>query len=277
MGSYGTRKGRATIEIAKLADYVLFLSATPLRSSPKDVYWPLRICKQWDGTIEGFRLKFCGAYIHKGFLIDSRGITNKAELLDRIALASVKTAGNIRKVFLNEQTITIDNDSSRFVKSGGTKRYIVPAFEEVSTEYSAVGDIKLDFFKEWLKTNELAEKAVFFTHHRKVTTEIAELLDCNAIIGGLSIHKKQQYIKDFINKDKGYLVVSMRSGSEGLNIPNCKTCYFIELAFSPLTYRQAYSRLVRDMKDTKLNVFYIKYKNEHTDILNELKQSYLSF
>ena len=274
MGNHSTRKGRAMIALCKGADYSLFLSATPLRSSPRNVYWPLKLCGAFDGTLDGFRLRYCGAYMLKGFLVDERGITNKKELQDLVASVSVNTAKNMRIIELDKHFVEIDTGIPRMLNK---TRYNVPDFEDTSEIRAGMGDIKLEYFQEnWRKVIK-EPKAVFFTHHRKFTNGVAEILKCPMIIGGQSLVKKDQAIKEFISKEEGYLVVSMASGSEGLNIPNCKVCYFLELSFSPLTYKQAYSRLVRSMEHTKLKVYFLKIKNEHADILNELKETYLTF
>ena len=277
MGSYSTLKGRTLIDMAKMAEYVIFVSATPLRNRPTELYWPLKICGAYDRTLESFRIKYCGAFIlpKRNILVDGRTITNRTELQNLKNSVSIDTSANICQVKLNIKTIEIDSDINKYV--GKSKKLNVPDFTETSKVRASTGTEKLEFFREYIKHNKLHKKAVFFTHHRKVTTEVADILKCPKIIGGMNIAQKSINIENFIKAEEGYLVVSMRSGSEGLNIPNCDTCYFLELDFSPVIYKQAYSRIVRDVKDTSINIYYFKLKNEHASLLNELKSNYENF
>ena len=280
MGGFNTKKGKAIINLVKGASYAFFVSATPLKSNPVNLYWPLRLCGVYKETKTDFRIRYCGAYYlpRKNILIDGRTITNFKELLDlknSVAIISEKVN---RKITIYKKVVEADLNIAKFVTTDkGRKKFNVPEFKKVSTIRHELGDIKLKLFKKYCKRNGLKSKAVFFVYHREIAKELAKFLGCDLIIGGSSSIKRQQMLTDFSEKEKGYIVISIGTGSEGLNIYNCYTCYFLELSYSAVTYKQACYRLAREMKDTKLTAIFFKVKNEHAEILNELKENYVTF
>lgn len=280
MGGYNTKKGRAIIDIAQLAKYVIFISATPLKSNPINLYWPLKICGGYKGEKLDFRLKYCGAYYMPGknFLVDSRGITNKDELLKLKNSCAVRLDKKVRKVKIKKKTIEADIGIKEY-KLNKKKRKLLntPEFERTSEVRRQLGELKLKLFKQYIDNGLLEPKAVFFTYHRDITFGLAKHLKCPYLIGGQSKKERETNLKSFIDKDKGYIVISISSGSEGLNIFNCNTCYFIELSYSPNTYKQACYRFARDLNDTLINAYFFKIKNEHADLLNQLNKEFTSF
>ncbi len=284
IGSWNTRKGKAIIRLAKQAEYVYFLSATLIRANAESLYWPLKICGEYTGSLLEFRIKFCGAYLFRGHYINARHTTNIKHLLKHVENSSVNTSKNVRKVTVIKNFIDIDRGIKKYIKKPTNKdatKFVpvlnTPCFEQTSLDRKAKGLEKLEVFRSYIKHNSLAKKAVFFTHHITVTQQMTEILNCKNIIGGQSTTERMKLITEFNNKEEGYLVISMSTGSEGVNIQNCDTCYFIELSFSPATYLQACYRFARDSNDKTIYAYFFRITNEHTALISEIKKDHEVF
>ena len=281
MGGYNTLKGRASIDLARRVPYAVFISATPLKANPVNLYWPLKICGAYPYTKRDFRIRYCGAYPipWKNILVDSKSVTNSTELLGILEKCTVKLEHPKRIVEFDTNIIEVDLGIAKTRLDPKTSRQVLntPAFEQTSEVRRQLGEIKLDLFKSYIKRHGLESKAIFFTYHRDITTGLAEVLGCPYLIGGQTKAKRLKLLQNFIQADKGYLVLSTGIGSEGLNIFNCKACYFLELSYSPATYKQACFRLVRSLDDAVIQVYYFKVKNEHADLLTTLREDYKRF
>ena len=279
IGDYTTKKGRAILNLCAGDKHVVFISATPVRNKPTNVYWPLKICGALPNmTKDDFRIRYCGAYILKyvGHLVDGKTATNVTELKEILDNNSVYTSVADRKLTINKHIINFNFNIDRYVKvKDKDGKYIkkdnVPAFEETSKDRKIIGVEKFKVFKHFAKKRGLPKRVVFFTHHRDITIGLAKFLKCGMIIGGMTGKQRDKVITDFNNKVTNRIVISLKSGSEGINVFNCYTCYFIELDFSPTVYRQAYQRLAREHSDMVINAYFFKVLNEHSTIVNEYK------
>ena len=274
MGGFKTLKGRAIIKLCKKADYVVFISATPVKNSPVNVYWPLRLCGVYHGTYVDFRITYCGAYrmIGRNFYIDGRHPTNIGGLKKLIAKAEVYTSHKFRSLKVKKHYINVDLYINKFVKTPDRVKLNTPSFDETSKVRSILADKKLSIFKHYMGKKGLVKKAVFFTHHRKLTTKLAEILKCDMVIGGMDKIKRDKAITRFSGLKEGYIVISLKSGSEGVNIFNCDTCYFLELDFSPAVYHQAYQRIAREFEDKTIKAYFFRVLNEHAFLVEETKK-----
>ena len=283
MGDFNTKKGKAIILQCRAARYVVFISATPIKTKPTDVYWPLKLCRAINMNKDEFRIRYCGAYIHKflKLLVDAKFATNVKELKAILDANSVYTSGADRKLKIRKHIINLNFDIARYIKKRDAegrlvKRDNVPAFEETAAERAEIGLQKFEIFKKFAKRQKLPKRVVFFTHHRKITQGMAEFLGCDMIIGGMTTKQRDLAIQKFNNKQTNRIIISLKSGSEGINLFNCTTCFFVELDFSPTVYRQAYQRLAREQTDMTIDAYFFKVLNEHSTIVNEYKDSLLN-
>lgn len=279
MGDYSTRKGKAIIGHCKKASHNIFVSATPMKGKPTDLYWPLKLCGVYTSTKDSFRIAFCGAYYPQGGRGLWDGKASNLEVLEALLReAEVFTSYNIRKLKVHKTYINfpVGIDERKVTKTDkhgrSRKVFNVPEFEETSRARLEMAEKKLEAFRAYTYLGKLEKRAVIFTHHRFLTEEAAKLLGCPKIMGGISHKQRRKDLKRFNHKEIDYIVISLKSGSEGINIFGCNTCYFLELDFSPMTYKQAYQRLARTMEDTELKAFFFRGINEHADILEEKKK-----
>ena len=274
MGGFDTIKGRAIIKLCKIARYVVFISATPIKNSPVNIYWPLKICGAYKGSLIDFRITFCGAYrmFGRNFYVDSRNPTNLEGLKKLINRVEVYTSKKFRSLHVKKHYINVNMNIDKYVKEFDRVKLNTPAFDQTSKVRSLLADKKLKIFECYRKKRGLAKKAVFFTHHRKLTTKLAEILDCDMVIGGMDKVKRDKAITHFSSLKEGYIVISLKSGSEGVNIFNCDTCYFLELDFSPAVYRQAYQRIAREFEDKTIKAYFFRVLNEHAFLVEETKK-----
>ena len=274
MGGYNTLKGRVLVNLCKRAEYAVFASATPMQTSPENLYWPLKLCGVYKKSKDDFRIDFCGAYQLPGkkYLVNGRVPTNTEKLRGLLTLAEVNTTSNnetkVRDMTVHKKRIDFDFEIPKFILG----KLNVPEFKEVSNARSEIGVAKLEMFKEWLKTNKLAKKAVFFCYHRAVAMELSKTLNAGLIIGGVSKKKVAKILKDFSDAESGYLVITLKTGGEGIQVFHCNTCYFLEQDFSISQIEQAFQRLSRETLTPEIYATFFIAKNEHTDLLTQLRQ-----
>ena len=260
---------RAIFYLSRRCSYIFLLSATPSQHRPMDFYWLLKLTDAWEYDRDFFRHRYMSAYYNKNIRVRGRPI-----LLDG-AVSNVK---ELVKIF---DKVRIQNFKRKLkfkiktIKAPDTG-YEEPQFQDVALWRSLVGKIKLKWFKHYLKSRGLMKKrAIYFTHHREITIELAGFLGCDYIIGGQRATVRQK-IFDNLDKHKK-VVVSLKAGGEGINeLDGFDTCFFVECNYSPLQDRQAVLRMARDKKTKVLYVNYFITKDEHTYAVNKRKHLYLS-
>lgn len=264
MGGYTTRRGRKIINLAKKADKMILLTATPSFKNPIDFYWYLKMCKVYRGTSDDFKIRYCSGFRlpMKTFIVLGKP-SNIDELKTMFKKLEVNTA-KTRKLTLNIKRI--------FTKSHGLQN---PLFEEVAEFRRLIAEKKLESFYRFIRLGKLPKRCIIFTHHKKVTKKCTELLKCDMLIGGMTEKQRTKAVSDFESGKNNYLVISINAGGEGLDIENCDTCFFLELSFSPMKDRQAFLRMARSEKDKVLNVNFFISKDEHTWRVNQGKTNYL--
>ena len=269
MGDWNSTKGKTNITLAQRAPYVVFISATPTLSKPIGLYWPLKICKAFSGTKEEFRIRYCGAFRIPGkiWLIDGKW-TNTQELRNKLTSVEVNTAKSVRKLTIKNHIINCSLNIDKYKLNSKFKKVLnTPEFEQTSINRLAIGIAKMEVYKAWVRTNTLPSKMVFFHHHKYVGQELQRLYDCPRISGQTSVKKAKQIIEEFSAQSRGYLVLSLKSCAAGINIFNCNKCFFIEQDFSPMLIKQAIQRLAREKRVATIYAYFLRAKNEHTDIV----------
>ena len=260
MGTFNTRKGKAIISLAKKAEYVFFLSATPSLHKPVELYWPLKLCGVYKETLNAFKLRYNGAYYlpYRNFLVlgEPTEIEELNMLLDKAKVFTKASA----TLIVNRKEIVVDTGINKY---NYKNKLNVPDFEETAKVRHAMAKQKLEIFFKYIDKVGLVDKAVIFAHHRDIIESVALKLNCPHIYGGMSPETIKRYIDIFSRTDKGYLVISMSVGGQGLSIENCKTCYFTELNYSPMQHKQAYYRIARKQNTKQeIDAYFFKIKNE---------------
>lgn len=267
MKSTTTTRSGAAIRRAKESSYLFMQSATPTQNRPSDLYWMLKLCGAFKGTLYEFRFAFCGGYVNhtfggKNFVAEGRP-SNQEELTRLYNSVTVYGKGK-RKLSIDFKYHIIPDSKQD-----------LPAFEETSLFRREAGEIKKVAFVNAYREGHIKGKALIFAHHIDVIQYLSKELDCPYIKGGFSVAKKNRILKEFLDSDQEFLILSITASGEGIDIPNIKTCYFVELTYSPKKDEQAFMRMVRDDKDTRINVFYILLDKEHAKIIQEYKETYL--
>ena len=261
---------KAIVDSAELSRYVFLLSATPSQHRPLEFYWLLKLCKMYSPGRAEFRKRYCGAY-YDNRLRDCYGNpvlkdgpnTNTDELIKRFNFVNVR---NFKKPVKIHITKII----------GPPTGHEYPRFSKVAEWRAEVGRIKLEGFKKYIKAKNLLKKeAIFFTHHREITIELARFLGCDAVLGGQS-EKIRKKIWKRLDKQKN-IVVSLKAGGEGINeLGSFSRAFFVESSYSPLIDKQAILRMSRGLDYKELYVSYFLTKDEHTYMCSENKEPYLN-
>ena len=91
--------------------------------------------------------------------------------------------------------------------------------------------------------------------------------------------KKKQKIIDEFNNGARIIVVSIKAGSEGINLQSARVAIFVELPWTPSALRQAEDRIHRIGQERRVDIYYLlasETVEEHIWDLIQKKQEIIS-
>jgi len=266
------------------ADRMWFLTGTPIKNRPIDLYPMLASCAP--ETIiphtkyVKFAFRFCGAFMGnfgldvsgasheqelnkklKGFMLRREKREVLTELPDRIMnLIEIDCTKEVRAKIKEIEDETMeqagDDDPANF------------QLGEIARLRHAMAQYKIDDAADFIRDAlEEVDKIVVFYHHKKVAAELKNKLhniqsvcvdgSCSSIMkqGMVNIFQDRKEVKIFYGQ-----IQAAGEGIDGLQ-QVCSTCLFIEPSWSPTDIEQCIGRLERIGQKDVINVNIMIIKN----------------
>lgn len=275
----------------------LLLSATPFKNRPKELISQLDILDRLEdlGGFWGFAKKFCNAY--KGrWGWDMSGASNLDEMnellrekcfIRREKKDVVEELEDVNRIDVH---VNIDNRSeyrhaeeniiSYITENEGREKARKALRAEVLVRLSKLKALTAEGKKKavlnWVENFlETGEKLVLFAHHRDLVSDIAEEFDALKIQGGMKKEKKDKAVEEFQNNpDEQLIVISIKSGGEGLTLTEAHNVATVELGWTPADHDQAEGRCYGRLNDLhSINSYYLIAENTiEEDILDLIEK-----
>lgn len=276
----------ASLGIARQAETLLYLSGSPVPSSPIDLAVPLTSLGVIDlfGGKDGYTKRYCPPFIDRWGNMSYSKTKNLPELhtnLKKCCFVSWKKEDILDLPPLREMDIPLDAGKGQFddmIKS--MKKATLAEARKVMASYDSL-QLEQAFAKERKDTglnklSDIAEEAallaedeqvVVVVHHRDLNTKLCKKLKkfgVSQIIGG---SKKQQAIDDFVSGKNKILVMSVTAGGIGINLQNASAMVIGELPATYAEYDQAISRIYRQGQSKGVMIYRMITPNSTDDIL----------
>jgi len=278
-------KAKRTKAIQKIADkkdfeYILLLSATPLKNRPKELISQLNVLGKLEGLggFWGFANRYCIQQTEWGQDFD--GAKNMKELHNRL-----RTEGFIRRKKeqvmkelppVNRASIPVEIDNRETYKQAerdiirwirenvGTKEALRAMKAEMIVRLGKLRRLsaegKLSSVEKWVSNflESSEEKVIVFAHHKSITEKLAEKFDALKITGNTTAEEKNKAVEEFQNNpEKRLIVISLQAGSEGLTLTKAKNIVFVEYGWTPTEHNQAEGRAYGRLNDAHgINSYY---------------------
>lgn len=118
----------------------------------------------------------------------------------------------------------------------------LPCFDSLAEHRQALGVNKI---ADTVAYAEMLGKCIVFCYHREVVEEVARLLKCKFIIGGMSDKERQACVDSFQSDADNYLVCSILAAGVGLTLTATSQIIMSELPWTYAEYDQAVCRCHR--------------------------------
>lgn len=266
------------------AKRIWFLTGTPIKNRPVDLYPILRSCAPEvlgkHKSFLSFAYRYCGAY-KSHFGLDTSGASNIDELRNslktfmlrrekrdvlnelpaRIVIKQdLESTPAVKKIILDEEAQTIeaagDEDPSLF-KLGEIAR-----IRRLLAKYKV--PVCADYIKDILETED---KLVVFYHHKEVLHELRNTfkdVPSTFIDGSIDPSKRSGIVEKFrTDKTIKLFFGQMQACGEGIDGLQsvCSTCVFIEPSWSHTDIEQCIGRLERSGQQNNINVHILVIKD----------------
>lgn len=290
--NYRAQRTEAIINLVKNVKSIICLTGTPIVNRPSELWTTLQILQPKDSDLRNFwdyMKKYTGATKTR-FGWDFSGATNLEELQNK--LRSTIMIRRLKKDVLSDLPekqkshipFEITNKSEYKKALNNFSNWYKENEDKILEEQSALlvqmeklkqisvdGKINemIKFIKDMIENHE---KVVIFAHHINIQNEIAAEIEALQITGGMSAEEKEKIINEFNNSNKS-IVVSIKSGAEGMNLQSSSTVIFTELGWTPGEMLQAEDRVHRIGQNNAVNIYYLIAKNTiEEEIINMLNR-----
>lgn len=269
------KRTKAAEKVAKGLKNIMFLSGTPVPSSPYDLVPPLRMLGELDkyGGEKEYIARYCPPVqtrygvshsnyqnlpeLHENLKSTCFISWKKEDLLDLPAL-------NVYDEVVTGESAYLDNLIKSMNAATMVEAYRVLREEkddemgQFATMRSEAGDSKIkEIIEETLSVAE-NEKVIVGVHHRKVNDEVftavSKKFKTVQIIGGMGTDKRQEAIDAFQEGDAKVLVMNIVAGGVGINLQNASHMILGELPTTYADQDQVISRIYRSGQDNKVSV-----------------------
>ena len=266
------------------AQRIWFLTGTPIKNRPIDLYPILRSCApEVLGPYQSylkFAYRYCGAYQGQ-FGLNTMGASNIDELRTRLKTfmlrrekrdvldelpprvvikQDLECTSSVKKLIREEEMQTLESageDDPSLFKLGEIAR-----IRQVLAKYKV--PLCVDYVKELL---EEEEKIVVFYHHKEVLRELRRAFEKipHVFIDGTVPPGKRGGVVETFRTDKTIRLFfgQMQACGEGIDGLQsvCSTCVFIEPSWSHTDIEQCVGRLERSGQRSDINVHILVIKD----------------
>ena len=273
--NWKAKRTKAALELTKNVEKIVCLTGTPILNRPAELWTTLKILKPKEKKLRDF-WTFMHRYADAKQTIwgwDFSGASNLDEL--QVLLRRSIMIRRLKKDVLKELPpkrrimipLEIDNPEEYNQALKDFREWYYQNEGRILEEGELLVRIeklkqlavkgKLETVKQYIKDIlENEEKIVIFAHHRDVQKELVEHFNALWITGGMSAEQKQKVIDNF-NNGARVVVVSMRAGSEGINLQKARVAIFVELGWTPSELKQAEDRIHRIGQERHVDIYYL--------------------
>lgn len=282
----GNKRVDAFNRIQALAEFRVFLTGTPTRNNPLNIYNLLK----WSDPIYWKNLvDFKKRYTEVGMGFGERLTVTKSKNLDELhvrvkpwltykSMEEIlpelpKMNNTIYQLKPDDSIQTLSDEIDRILEENGwdmedilegildTKDAKVVALlsriEELSrSSYSVKRPTIHDQVKEFIKEGE---PFVLVAFHQSVIDDLKLTFDFESIDGRINPAHRQAIVDRFNNGDKQGIILQTQAGGVGFSMPNCRRMLFVETNYSARDTSQMAARIRRLTSSVGDNVFYYFY------------------
>ena len=259
------------------AKRIWFLTGTPVKNRPIDLYPMLRSCApevlgKYNSYLK-FAYRYCGAY-QNGFGLDVSGASNIEELAQR--LKSFMLRRELREVLpeLPPRIISlvrlecspaarriIEEEENKTIVAAGEQDPSLFKLGEMARVRSALAKYKVPASIEYIKNIlENEEKVVVFYHHKEVLNELRRALHTIPSVfidGSIAPDRRSGIVEEFRTRKEVRLFFGQMGacgeGIDGLQ-QSSSCCVFVEPSWSHTDIEQCVGRLERSGQSDVIKV-----------------------
>lgn len=285
-----TKRYKRLVKIRSKCDYALILNGTPIAKNEWDLYNQMEFLspKILNMNREQFLNTFFKHVIYKkegqkerDFYVFSdinAGYLNKLiqpyvfeskldmDIKEKTYFKKIESSKDTSDIYANEKEEMLDTlanfDKDLFVKKLMKLCYI-----------SATDNNKNMKIKEFIKNR----KVICFCNYIEEINQISEGIDCYIINGDVKTENRKNIIEEFKNNNKP-LLITLGTGSYGLNLQFCNEIVFASLSFDFGKIEQAKYRIKRIGQEENIKYTYFLTELKVNDLMydNLTKKSTLS-
>lgn len=276
--SPSTQRTKNTAKICNKSPYIIAISGTPINSRPVELFPVLNMIRpDLFSSFFRFATRYCGAKRNR-FGWDFRGASNLDELNDILysQLMIRRTKSDVLSQLPSKSRIVISlplenrkeynkalHDFSSWLNKNHGKVISSEAHALVKVGYlkRLSAELKLNYAIEWIHDFlQSGEKLVIGAVHKKIIKRLKEEFGryCTYIDGSVSSKDRQIAIDNFRNnKNIKVIILQIRSGGVGINLPeSCSMC-ILELDWTPSAHIQLEDRIHRIGQKRNVTIYYM--------------------
>jgi SNF2 family DNA or RNA helicase len=285
--SYKAARTKATMEIVKECESVLFLSGTAMNNRPIELWSTLCALRpsEWRGRWHEYTERYCGVEYNSMGYRTYNGSSNEAELnaklrdlmirrLKKEVMAELPdkirqyhyvelTAKESNSYHAEQQSVlaSIVSDKQYNVSNGGMRgNNGADALVALTHLRHLCGLMKVNaaisYVNEYKMNND--KPLLVFTHHKDVLDNIYTGLRnqtnpprIGLITGDVAAEKRQQVVDQFQSGNLDVVLATTPAAKEGLTLTAADTVVFVEREWSPSHEEQAEDRVNRIGQDAE--------------------------
>lgn len=241
-----------TLAVMAVSNYIKhcwFLTGTPTSKSSKDLFPTLSMCEpgKW-----GTYLSFLKEYTHEKFNawsgeLENTGYKNTESLQKKAASCCIRMKkAEVEKdlpkrievpfwVDVNLDDVSDENYEKALIE--GDEEHIASAMKESAW-------LKMDSYLASLDDRGISH-GILFCWHKEVARELADKMQGGLITGDVKDADRYREIENYMQGDTDWLVITIASGGEGLNIQRAGYIGFFQMPWTYDMAEQAISRAHR--------------------------------
>jgi len=257
--NYKAARSKKVKELAKLAAKVWFLSGTPLKNRPPDLYGVLESGDMAYKVFGGWKrfMALFGAFKTRwGGIEWGSPAAEVPELLRRVMLRRLKKDvlpdlpdKTYREVVVNglDKRLAAELDEAwaeygDFIKETDE----LPPFEEFSALRAKLATSRISALEELVAAREDAETpVVVFSAHRTPVEALGAREGWAMILGGTPAEKRNEIVKAFQAGELKGIALTIRAGGTGLTLTAASEAIFLDRDWTPSENWQAEDRICR--------------------------------
>ena len=275
--NYKAARTKATVEIAKGCESVLFLSGTAMSNRPIELWTTLMTLRpnEWGGRWKEYTQRYCDGY-HDGWGWKVDGSSNEEELNAKLRDMMIR---RLKKEVMSElpdkvrQYHYVEPTPSQWKMYNNAQRESMTSLADhqssnkgakVLVELTRLrhmcGLMKVDATVDYINTylSENDKPLLVFTHHKDVLEGILKSLQTQdntpsiaLITGDIASEQRQKVVDGFQSGKIDVVLATTPAAKEGLTLTAADTVVFVEREWSPSHEEQAEDRVNRIGQDAE--------------------------